>query len=189
MKHFILSLIMIFCFSSGIQAQHSTYSMFADRRARQTGDIITILVVEYSSATSEASTTTDKNNDHGLTMYGGSGTQAFSPMNGVRGDIANKYDGSASVSRSGQLQTKITATVTEVRPNGDLVLQGNRGVLMNGENETATITGIVRQEDVSGENTVYSYQLADAQITYNGKGVVNTGQRPGVITKLLNWVF
>lgn len=188
MKKMILIFMILFSFSQ-VMAQSAAYSMFSDRRARKVGDIITILVVEYSTATSEASTVTDKTNDHGFTMYGGSGTQAFSPMNGMRGNFQNGYDGTASVSRKGQLQTKITATVTEIRPNGDLMLQGNRGVVMNGETETATITGVVRQEDVSGENTVYSYQLADAQISYSGKGVVNTGQRPGMITKLLNWVF
>lgn len=175
--------------SGFIFAQSSSYSMFADRRARNMGDIITILVVEYSAASSEASSMTEKNNDHGFTMYGGAGTQAFSPQNGLRANVDSRYDGSASVSRKGQLRTKITATVTEVRSNGDLVLQGNRMVEVNGENEMATIVGVVRQEDVSGDNTVYSYQLADAQISYKGKGVVNTGNRPGLLAKVLNWIF
>ncbi len=185
----IFLLMIIIMFSGQIVAQSSSYSMFADRRARNMGDIITILVVEYSTASSEASSTTEKTNDHGFTMYGGAGTQAFSPQNGLRANVGNRYDGSAAVTRKGQLRTKITATVTEVRSNGDLVLQGNRSVEVNGEQELATIVGVVRQQDVSGDNTVYSYQLADAQISYKGKGVVNTGNRPGVLARVLNWVF
>ena len=185
--------VFIFCLMAFITfpvaAQSASYSMFADRRARNMGDIITILVVEYSAASSEASSMTEKTNDHGFTMYGGTGTQAFSPQNGLRGNVANRYDGSAAVTRKGQLRTKITATVTEIRSNGDLVLQGNRMVEVNGEKELATIIGVVRQEDVSGDNTVYSWQLADAQISYKGKGVVNTGNRPGLLAKILNWVF
>ena len=179
----------LFIAAQSIFGQSAGYSMFSDKRARSVGDVITILVVEYAEASSEATTTTKKENDHGFLSTGGSGTQSSSPMYGIRGDLKNEYSGNAAVSRQGRLKTKITATVKEVMPNGDLTIQGNRMVEVNGEREMATITGLVRQEDISGSNTVYSYQLADAQISYKGKGVVSTGQRPGLIARLFNWVF
>ena len=164
-------------------------SMFADRRARGVGDVITILVVEYSTASSEASTATQKDNDHGLLATGGAQTQAYSPMYGLRGNIQNGFRGDAAVSRQGRVRTKITASITEINSNGNFLIQGNRIVEVNGEKELTTITGTVRPEDISWDNTVYSYQIADAQISYKGKGVVNTGQKPGFLAKILNWIF
>ena len=170
-------------------AQNMATSMFADRRARQVGDVITILVVEYSSASSEASTSTNKESDHGFLATGGSKTQAYSPMYGLRGKLNNGFRGDAAVSRQGRIRTKITANIKEINANGNLVIEGSRVVEVNGEKELTTITGTVRSKDISWDNTVYSYQIADAQISYKGKGVVNTGQRPGFLTKILNWIF
>jgi flagellar L-ring protein precursor FlgH len=164
-------------------------SLFSDHRARVVGDIITILVVEYAAASSEARTSTQKDDGHGFSATGGSGTQLYTPIYGIQGDINNSFSGDASVSRQGRLQTKITATITEVKPNGQLALKGTRTVEVNGEKELTTITGLIRSQDVSMYNTVYSYQLADAQISYKGKGVVNSGQKPGFIAKIFNWIF
>lgn len=172
-----------------VWGQNMSTSMFADRRARIVGDVITILVVEYSAASSEASTTTSKDNDHGFLVTGGSNMKAHAPMYGLRGNIRNGFRGDASVSRQGRVRTKITANITEINPNGNFIIQGSRTVEVNGEKELTTITGTVRPQDVSWDNTVYSYQIADAQISYKGKGVVNTGQKPGFLTRVLNWIF
>jgi len=170
---------------AGVQAQ----SMFADKRARNVGDILTVLVVESSTASSKAKTETKKVNDHGVLATGGSGALAYSPMYGVNGRLDNKYTGDAAVSRQGVLKTTITVQIQEIQPNGNLVVQGSRAMEVNGENEMTTVTGIVRPQDISTYNTVYSYQLANARISYKGKGVVQTGQRPGIITRILNWIF
>ena len=166
-----------------------TPSLFSDFRARSVGDAVTVLIVEYSSASSEAKTSTQKDNDHGLTAFGGSAGNAYSPMYGIRGNVKNSFDGSASVSREGRLTAKISATISQIKPNGDLLITGSRTVEVNGEKEITTITGTVRPSDISLDNTVYSYQLADAQIAYQGKGVVNNGQKPGFIAKLMNFIF
>lgn len=164
-------------------------SLFADHRARNVGDVVTILVVEYASASSEAQTSTQKENDHGFLATGGSQAQAYSPMYGIRGNVRNGFTGDASVSRQGRLRTKITANITEITPTGNFMIQGSRVVEVNGEKELTTITGVVRPQDLSWDNTVYSYQLADVEVSYKGKGVVNTGQKPGFLAKLLNWIF
>ena len=164
-------------------------SLFADHRAREVGDVITILVVEYASASTEATTTTQKENDHSFLATGGAQSQAYAPLYGLRGNVKNRFDGDASVSRQGRLQTKVTTSVTEIRSNGNLVIQGSRMVEVNGEKEITTISGVVRPQDVSGDNTVFSYQVADVEITYKGKGVVTSGQKPGWIAKVFNWIF
>ena len=187
-KQTIYLIILILMYGFSIQAQPGN-SLFADRRAMNIGDIITIIVIEYSSASSEAKTTTQKENDHGLIATGGAQSSAYSPMFGVRGNLKNNFRGNAAVQRKGRLQTKITASIIEIDGNGNLLLQGNRIMDVNGEKEETSITGTVRPEDVSWNNTVYSYQLADARIVYKGQGVVNSGQKPGFIAKLFNWMF
>ena len=183
----IILVTIFFLAGSGISQQG--VSMFSDRRARQIGDIITILIMEYSEASSRASTTTQKDNEHGIMASGGLRSRAYSPYYGVEGDIKNRFRGKASVTREGKLKTKITATITEIDANGNLVIEGRRTVLVNGEQAEATVKGTVRGADVSSANTVFSYQVADAEISYTGEGVVDQGQRPGFLTRLLNWIF
>ncbi len=178
------------CLAMGrtVEAQHTT-SMFSDRKAHRVGDVITILVVEYSSATSEAKTSSKKENDVGFLGTGGPQAQAYSPIYGLRGQVNNGFNGNAGVQRKGQLRTKITATISEIMANGNFIIQGSRLMDLNGEKETTTITGTIRSEDISWQNTILSTQVADVQIVYQGKGVVNSGQKPGLIAKLFNWVF
>ena len=76
-----------------------------------------------------------------------------------------------------------------VLPNGDLAIEGNRVVTVNDDEETLFLSGIVRSRDISDDNTIYSHQIANAQISSKSKGTVNSGNRPGFITRLINWVF
>jgi len=103
--------------------------------------------------------------------------------------LENKYDGAASTVRAGELKARITVRVVQVRPNGDLMIEGSRTVQVNNEKEEIGLSGVVRPKDVSASNTVYSYLIADAKITYKGKGAVNTGARPGFLTRIFNWIF
>ena len=184
-----MTMVFLFGLVPGLLAQVPQRSMFSDHRARNVGDVITILVVEYASASSKAQTKSKKSNDHGFQAMGGPETQAYSPMYGLRGVINNGFTGDAGVSRQGNLRTKITASISEITANGTLILQGTREVEVNGEKELTTIIGTVRPQDITGNNTVYSYQLADVQISYKGKGVVHTGQKPGFLAKFFNWIF
>jgi flagellar L-ring protein precursor FlgH len=171
------------------QSNPNIASLFADQRARQVGDIITILIVEYSSASSQASTSSQKESDHGVSATGGQRTQAYMPLYGLRGQIKNGYDNEAATTRKGSLKGKITAQITDVTDNGNFIISGSREVIINGEKEATVISGVVRPEDISGLNTVYSYNVSDLKISYKGAGEVHKGQRPGLIDKILNWIF
>jgi flagellar L-ring protein precursor FlgH len=104
-------------------------------------------------------------------------------------DADNSSLGEGSTARRGDLQARITAKVTEIDANGLLVVEGTRSVLVNGEREEITLRGSVRPQDVMANNTVYSTYLADAAIEYSGEGVLASAERPGLVTKIFNWLF
>lgn len=189
----ILSLVVLIhsglIVSSGFGQHLTGASLFSDHKARSVGDVITILVVEESVAASKANTTTDKSTDLNLEARGGGSADLFKPLFGMRGGLDNSFSGEGKTERKGTLKARISATVVSVRSNGDLEIQGSREVVVNGEREMTTITGVVRPADVSTLNTVYSYNVAEAKISYVGKGDINNGQRPGLIARFFNWIF
>ncbi len=173
--------------------------MFINAKARKIGDIVTIKIVENSKASNNATTKTDRTTSTsvGLTELFGlenkfpSGSNFFNPFSPVTSDFGNQFDGSGSTARSGALTAYITARVVEIQPNGNLVIEGNREVRVNGENQIITLTGVIRPRDISSANIVQSTYIADARISYSGSGVLNDQQRPGWLARVLNkiWPF
>ena len=160
-------------------------SLYADHRARRVGDIVTIIVVESSKATKSAATQTSKKSEASgsLSDFFGLGELPLS----MGTDAGSGYSGTGSTSRSGSMEAKISAIVTQVLPNGNLVLEGTRQVTVNDDIQTITINGIVRPKDVGADNSILSIYLADAQIKYVGDGP--TAQRPGIVTRILQTPF
>ncbi|HPG37936.1 MAG TPA: flagellar basal body L-ring protein FlgH [bacterium] len=170
-------------------AQYASESLFTDQRARQVGDIVTILIVEYSSAKSQANSSTQKDTKRGVTVTGGSGANTYMPMFGIKGQFNNGFDNDSETSRKGSLTGKITATITDVTANGNFIINGEREVVVNGEKEKMTVSGVVRPQDITSQNTVLSVNIGDAKISYQGKGLVETGHKPGFLTRFLGWMF
>ena len=83
----------------------------------------------------------------------------------------------------------MSVTVVAVRNNGDLVIEGTRIIGISNDKEILTLTGVVRAKDISADNSIDSYLIADAEISYTGKGVATTGSRPGFFTRILSWLF
>ncbi len=113
----------------------------------------------------------------------------FIPSFSASADNSNKFNGKGENRRSGSIVAKITVTVVDVKLNGDLIIEGTRIIGVNGDEETIYLTGIVRTRDISPDNTIQSYQIADAEISYTGNGNASTASRPGFFTRLINWVF
>jgi flagellar L-ring protein precursor FlgH len=177
----------------------SLSEMFINPRAQRVGDIVTIKIVESSKATNKASTSTDRTTATtvGLTSLFGlekrfpSTSNFFNPFSPLQSDYANKFDGTGSTQRSGDLSAYISARIIQVLPNGNLVIEGNREVRINNENQIITLTGIVRPRDISPANIVQSTYIADARISYSGSGILNDQQRPGWLARILDkiWPF
>lgn len=164
-------------------------SLFTDIKAHDIGDILTVKIYEDAQATNLSQTNTTKEGKFETNGGPGLGKLDFIPMFGASAENKNEYKGSGNNARAGNLKARMTVKVIAVRNNGDLVVEGNRLITINNDTETLTLSGIVRSQDVESDNTVDSYNIADAQISYRGKGPATTASRPGIIIRFLNWIF
>lgn len=160
-------------------------ALFEDQRARRVGDMLTILLVERTNASKEAKTNTKKENAVDIknpTLLGATpqfSTPGLLPLNSNRNntlattlDSTQNFSGSGDSSQKNSLSGSITVTVSEVLPNGYLVVRGEKLITLNQGDEYMRFSGIVRPRDISAGNSVLSTQVANAQITYAGKGQV-----------------
>jgi len=159
-------------------------SLFADHSALDVGDIVTVLIVESSTASKATLTKTNSSTQNDATSLG---RLDFLDMWGL--DVSNESVGEGSTARRGDLQARITVQIRTVTENGLLQVEGTRSVLVNGEEEKITLRGTLRPEDIQPDNTVLSTFLADASIEYSGEGVLASAESPGIVTRIFNWLF
>jgi len=161
-------------------------SLFTDKKAAKVGDIVTILIVESSSSSQKASTDFDKSLNH-------SNNAGVGPLLDLLPSISasSGQSGSAagSTSRSTNFLARISATVTQVQENGNLVIEGTRTVETNKEKQEIKLNGTVRPQDIAPDNTILSTYIADATITSTGKGPIGDRQKEGIISKLIKFLF
>jgi flagellar L-ring protein precursor FlgH len=166
--------------------------LFSDPKARRAGDILTIKIVESSSASNSADTSTDRESSlrAGVDEFFGIKPSTFNLQDlSVSGGIESEFEGSGSTTRSGSLEAFITVRVVEVMPNGNMKIVGSREIMVNNEKQIMTIYGVVRPRDVSDDNVVLSTFVADARIAYSGAGIVDDRQRPGWVANALNTIW
>jgi flagellar L-ring protein precursor FlgH len=163
-------------------------SMFADRVARRVGDVVLIQIVENTSATAVAGTNTKEEYDAGLDGSGSGGLD-FIPLFSATGSSKSQHKGDGRTVRQGRLTGTVSARVVEVFPNGNLRIEGQKVVIINGERQLTVLTGVVRPEDIRPDNTVTSDLIADAEITFKGKGVLANTERPGFFARIFDWFF
>jgi flagellar L-ring protein precursor FlgH len=156
----------------------------------QAGDIITIVISEESNAQSKATTSTQKQSTTEVTS--GPKIPTFKKLIDKfvgNHEINNEFDGSGTTTRSGRLSGTLTAKVLEVLPNGNLLIEGSRSIMVNRETQIMRVRGIARPRDVDASNSVNSRLLADAQIKFDGKGAIGRANRQGLITKFMDVIF
>ena len=167
---------------------------YADKKALRMGDILTVRIIESTQANNTADTDLSRNSSASASLSTFFGKKKFLNLFKLSEDLLattseNSHQGAGVTTRSGQLTATMTAVVREVLPNGNLVVQGTREVLVNHEQQFMTLTGVVRPQDVSRDNIVLSTQLADANISIGGLGVVADKQRSGWGTWLFDLVW
>lgn len=168
--------------------------LFEDTRARRVGDLILIKIVEDTQAKSKADTTAERqgSNSIGVTAAFGRSHVLGSPIgeNPMIGTTTNtRHEATGETKRENYVTTTIGGRVVNVLPNGVLEVAGMREIKVNAETEYMLVRGLVRQSDVLSDNSVLSTQLANSSIEYYGEGVLADKQKPGWLTRLIDFIW
>ena len=172
--------------------QGQQIELFADLKARRVGDVLTIRLTESTNASKSAATKTAKAtavNNTGPTVMGRTITASGVPIFTTTLSGADSFDGSGSSTQGNSLAGSLTVTVMEVQSNGNLVVQGDKTLKLNQGDEFVHVSGVVRRADIATDNTVTSDKIADAHISYSGKGVVDSTNRVGWLARFFNSPF
>ncbi len=162
-------------------------AFFEDQRASRVGDILTVTVQITDRATLDNRSRRSRDNSEGLELEALFGTESV--LNNVLPEDASteglvgldsdaSSDGRGSIDREERIETEIAAVVTQVLPNGNLVIEGRQEVRVNFEVRELIIAGIVRPEDIASDNTIQSSKIAEARISYGGRGQITDVQQP-----------
>ena len=158
-------------------------ALTSDQRSFRVGEPIVILVVESTRAQSTTGTEVSKNFDVNLYANSDSG-RSYSGSAGVN----RNQDGDGKTARSGIATSTVSATISEVLPSGLLKIKGEHKLVINDESQTILVSGVVRAQDISKENTVISHRIADANIEIIGDGTISDADKPGIIARLFGWL-
>jgi flagellar L-ring protein precursor FlgH len=166
--------------------RNGSRAFFKDQRAHQVGDILTVKVKITDKATLENETNRSRKNaeDSGVENFFGRST-LFWPLNKVpvpgkilTAESTGSSDGKGSIDRKEELQTNVAGVVTQVLPNGNLVIEGKQEIRVNFEVRELIVAGVVRPEDIESDNTIDSNKIAQARIAYGGRGQITDVQQP-----------
>ena len=159
-----------------------------DRVARHVGDILTVVIKEETVASYSASTATSKSDTGGFTptFVVDFLSRIFRPFSAKS---SSDMKGDGKTDHKNKMDSTMSVVVKQVMPNGNLLVEGNRSLTTNKDNETLVFSGIVRPFDIKPDNTIVSTQIAEAKISMAGKGQIQDRQRKGLINQLLDWLF
>jgi flagellar L-ring protein precursor FlgH len=167
--------------------------LFTDLKARRVNDILTIRVLESTTASSGADTKASRKSSKNLAipnLFGLEnhvGSVPFANLVSATSDSA--FAGDGATNRQGSLSALLSARVREVLPNGDLVIEGIKELKVNNERQTLTLFGVVRTRDIAPNNVVPSTAIANMQVQLDGKGVVSDHLNPGWLYRVLTKVW
>ncbi len=160
-------------------------SIFSDTKARQVGDLVTVIIVERTQATQSTEVSTGKDTS---TEFGpGLGILDFIPLAKV--GARDGWTVGGKNAQGGSLSARMTSRVVEVLPNGNLVIEGQQSLVVNNETQEIVVRGVIRPQDIAPDNTILSNYIADAAISYQGSGILGAQDKPGILTQILNWIF
>ena len=181
-----LALLPSLCSAESLWGANRKGSIFQDIKARNVGDVLTIVISESSSATRGSSSKNSKSAEIGV----GVGTGSFLDwITAHNANMSDSFNAAGNISNTNRFTANVTVQVVGVQPNGNLLVSGTQSIKQNKDIQTITITGEVRPLDITGNNTVLSTYVANAKIVVGGKGPLMRKQRQGIISQVLNFLF
>jgi flagellar L-ring protein precursor FlgH len=168
-------------------------SLVADKKAHAVGDIITIIVQENSTTKKDSSTQTSKKTSLDASLKSFLFAPTASKFMTKKGQLPamamssdNSFDGGGSINNSETIGARFGATVTDVLPNGNLIVQAARQSSFSQESQTIVLRGTLRSYDIAANNTAFSYNLADTSIKFMSSGAVSNSQKKGWFSKVFD---
>jgi flagellar L-ring protein precursor FlgH len=161
--------------------------LFRDLKARNVNDIITINVVESSTATNSANTSTQKKGDVSAAAPSLFGIKT--PANLLQASSGLDFTGTGATTRTGQLSASISARVSQVLPSGDLAIEGTKQMTINGEHQMLKVRGTIRQFDIAPNNVVLSTAIANMEVVFDGKGIVSDANKPALLSRIFKYIL
>lgn len=164
-----------------LYAKARLFTLFQDRRAYRTGDILTVVLDESTESSKRAETAIGKTSSVGITapLIGGSTLDDLA----AQIDADRDFSGEASANQRNSLSGYITVTVSEVMANGILRIKGEKWLRLNQGDEYIRLRGLVRVDDIDDSNRVSSQRIANAEITYAGRGSLAEANQPGWLAR------
>lgn len=170
--------------AEGLYREDLYRPLTADLKAFRVGDALTVQIVENSSASSTAQTSTQRNNGIDASLA----IRNLGKPQGGHLDVGGTFSGGGTTQGANKVLAAVTVTVKETLPTGDLRVSGEQVVTVNEDSRKISVDGRVRPQDISGDNVVLSTRLADARIVYSGAGDVADRSRRAWWRVVLDWV-
>lgn len=168
--------------------------MFADPKAFNVGDIVTVIIQESATISASKSSSTDKSSSVNANLvellYASSGFLRGdnAELPGAEWSSSDTFSGGGSLSDVQSAQTQLSAVVTDRQPNGNLVIEGVRRTVLNNETNFVVLRGIIRPRDIASDNTILSSRIADAEVQLVAEGSMTEAQRKGWLNRMYDWV-
>lgn len=183
--------------NGSLYRENANLSLFDDGKASHVGDIITVVLQERTSSSKTSNVEITKESDVNMAPTGAGTVLNSLPSLGEYGLNSNftgdrEFTGEAAADQSNRLTGNISVTVVDVYPNGTLVIRGEKWITLNRGQEFIRISGLVRPEDVTPDNTIASTKIANARIAYSGTGELADSQQIGWLARFFNsaiWPF
>ncbi len=178
--------------NGSLYSDNSGMDLFSDVKAKRIGDIITVVLNERTASSKTSNVDVSKESKVGISSNDSGTGGGLNLGIGVNLTGEREFKGEAEADQSNRLNGNISVTVVEVFPNGTLSIRGEKWITLNRGDEYIRISGLVRPEDVSPGNTVNSMKIANARITYSGKGEMADSQKMGWLSQFFNspiWPF
>lgn len=170
--------------NGSLYQQNYSMSLYGDRKAYRVGDVITILLTEETSSNKSTKSSLSKSNSATIANPTVFGQQPIDLESSIANDTA--FSGKGTTGQSNSLEGSITVTVHQLYPNGLMLVKGEKWLNLTNGSEVIRVSGLLRPEDVSPENTALSTKMADARLTYSGTGDLADTTRQGWLTRFFN---
>jgi flagellar L-ring protein precursor FlgH len=170
--------------------------LYADQKACRVGDILTVLIEEKMEAAKDAKSTSSKANNmsgsasiqHPQVDGKSRGAWGTASLPGWQLDTSQSFEGGGTSANKDSFLATMSVTVRDVLPNGNMLIEGTRAVVIRDDRVNVILSGMIRPQDVDGYNTILSSKIADASIHYESSGTLARNQEKGFIMRALEWL-